>query len=143
VKRRGYIQQVSLNDVLKGCVVAKLLLIEDEVGVQEYFKAVVSRMGHELLTANDGPSGVALVESEPADVIMSDLNMPGEPSGMALIRRIRELRPNTPVIVVSGYPTKERLDECKALGIEDFLTKPFEMTFFSSVITRLLEEKSA
>ena len=122
---------------------AKLLLIEDEVGVQEYFKAVVSRMGHELLTANDGPSGVALVENEPADVIMSDLNMPGEPSGMALIRRIRELRPNTPVIVVSRYPTKERLDECKALGIEDFLTKPFEMTFFSSVITRLLEEKSA
>jgi CheY-like chemotaxis protein len=132
-----------MNVLLKGCVVAKLLLIEDEVGVQEYFKAVVSRMGHELLTANDGPSGVALVESEPADVIMSDLNMPGEPSGMALIRRIRELRPNTPVIVVSGYPTKERLDECKALGIEDFLTKPFEMTFFSSVITRLLEEKSA
>jgi CheY-like chemotaxis protein len=120
---------------------AKLLLIEDEVGVQDYFKAVVSRMGHELLTANDGPSGVALVENEPADVIMSDLNMPGEPNGMALIRKIRELRPDTPVIVVSGYPTKERLDECKALGIEDFLTKPFEMTFFSSVITRLLENK--
>jgi CheY-like chemotaxis protein len=123
--------------------VAKLLLIEDEVGVQDYFKAVVSRMGHELLTANDGPSGVALVENEPADVIMSDLNMPGEPNGMALIRKIRELRPDTPVIVVSGYPTKARLDECKALGIEDFLTKPFEMTFFSSVITRLLENKGA
>jgi CheY-like chemotaxis protein len=121
--------------------VAKLLLIEDEVGVQEYFKAVVSRMGHELLTAPDGPSGVALVESEPADVIMTDLNMPGEPSGMALVRKIRELCPDTPVIVVSGYPTKERLDECKELGIDDFLTKPFEMTFFSSVITRLLEEK--
>ncbi len=120
---------------------AKLLLIEDEVGVQEYFKAVVSRMGHELLTAPDGPSGVALVESEPADVIMTDLNMPGEPSGMALVRKIRELCPDTPVIVVSGYPTKERLDECKELGIDDFLTKPFEMTFFSSVITRLLEEK--
>jgi DNA-binding NtrC family response regulator len=121
--------------------VAKLLLIEDEAGVQEYFKAVVSRMGHELLTADDGPSGVALIENESADVIMTDLNMPGEPSGMALVRKIREMRPDTPVIVVSGYPTKERLDECKALGIEDFLTKPFEMTFFSSVVTRLLEEK--
>ncbi len=120
---------------------AKLLLIEDEAGVQEYFKAVVSRMGHELLTADDGPSGVALIENESADVIMTDLNMPGEPSGMALVRKIREMRPDTPVIVVSGYPTKERLDECKALGIEDFLTKPFEMTFFSSVVTRLLEEK--
>ena len=120
---------------------AKLLLIEDEAGVQNYFKAVISRMGHDLMTANDGPSGVKLIESETADVIMTDLNMPGEPSGMALVRKIRELKPETPVIVVSGYPTKERLEECKALGIEDFLTKPFEMTFFSSVITRLLEEK--
>ncbi len=122
---------------------AQLLLIEDEVGVQEYFKAVVSRMGHDLQTAADGPSGVKLVEDVEADVIMTDLNMPGEPNGMALVRKIRELRPNTPVVVVSGFPTKERLDECKELGIEDFLTKPFEMTFFSSVITRLLEQKGA
>ena len=120
---------------------ARLLLIEDESGVQSYFQAVVSRMGHELLVASDGTSGIALVENEPVDVIMSDLNMPGEPNGMALIRRIRELRPDTPVVVISGYPTKERLDECKALGVDDFLTKPFEMTFFSSVITDLLANK--
>ena len=41
-----------MNVLLKGCVVAKLLLIEDEVGVQEYFKAVVSRMGHKLKTTS-------------------------------------------------------------------------------------------
>ncbi len=118
----------------------KLILIEDDPGVRDYFKSVVKRMGHELLTAEDGPGGMKLVSEQPADVIMSDLNMPGEPSGMGLIRKIRELRPNTPLIVVSGYPTRDRLDECKALGIEDFLTKPFEMTFFSSVITRLLAQ---
>jgi len=123
--------------------VAKLLLIEDDAGVQEYFKVVVSRMGHDLATASDGPSGVKLVQDKEADAIMTDLNMPGEPNGMALVRKIRELRPHTPLIVISGYPTKERLEECKALGIDDFLTKPFEMTFFSSVITRLLEEKDA
>ncbi len=119
----------------------KLILIEDDGGVRDYFKSVVSRMGYELLTAADGPEGLALIGKETADVIMTDLNMPGEPNGMALVRRIRELRPETPLIVVSGYPTKERLDECKALGIEDFLTKPFEMTFFSSVISRLLAER--
>lgn len=120
---------------------AKLLLIEDEPGVQDYFKSVVSRMGHELVTADDGPSGLGLLADDTFDVIMTDLNMPGEPSGIALVREIRQKKPDTPVIVVSGYPTKERLDECTALGVEDFLTKPFEMTFFSSVVTRLLEEK--
>ncbi|HAS83033.1 MAG TPA: two-component system response regulator, partial [Verrucomicrobia bacterium] len=89
----------------------KLILIEDDPGVRDYFKSVVNRMGHELLTAVDGPSGVKLVAEQHADVIMSDLNMPGEPNGMGLVRKIRELRPETPLIVVSGYPTKERLDE--------------------------------
>lgn len=120
---------------------AKLALIEDDGGVRDYFKSVVGRMGHELEMAEDGPSGVALVEQNEFDIILTDLNMPGEPNGMALVRRIRELRPATPVIVISGYPTKERLDECKELGIEDFLTKPFEMTFFGSVVDRLLAEK--
>jgi CheY-like chemotaxis protein len=127
----------------KGLIMARLILIEDEAGVQDYFRAVVSRLGHELLTASDGPSGIQLIEKEPVDVIMTDLNMPGEPSGMALVRKIREMRPDTPVIVVSGYPTKERINECSALGIDDFLTKPFEMTFFSSVVERLLEENQA
>lgn len=120
---------------------ATLLLIEDDAGVQDYFKTVVSRMGHELKTADDGPSGVKLVQEVSADVIMTDLNMPGDPNGMALVRKICELCPNTPVIVVSGYPTQARLDECRELGIDDFLTKPFEMTFFKSVITRLLDTK--
>ena len=122
---------------------AKLLLIEDDPGVRDYFKVVVSRMGHELTTAFDGSSGIKLVEDVEVDVIMTDLNMPGDPNGMALVRRIREARPNTPLIVVSGFPTKERIQECKDLGVADFLTKPIEMTFFNSVITRLLEQKGA
>ena len=120
---------------------ATLALIEDDEGVRDYFKSVVSRMGYELIVAIDGPSGLKMLSEHPVDVILTDLNMPGEPNGMALVRRIREEHPQTPVIVISGYPTKERLDACKELGIEDFLTKPFEMTFFGSVVTRLLSAR--
>ncbi len=116
----------------------KLILIEDDAGVREYFKSVVNRMGYDLDVAENGPEGLKLIERVKADVIMTDLSMPGEPNGMALVRKIREMRPDTPVIVVSGFPTRERLEECKTLGIDDFLTKPFEMTFFNSVIERLL-----
>ena len=103
----------------------------------------MSRMGHDLVAVGDGPAGLELLEKDSFDVIMTDLNMPGEPNGIALVREIREKNPDTPVIVISGYPTKERLNECTALGVEDFLTKPFEMTFFSSVVTRLLDRKGA
>ncbi len=120
----------------------RLALIEDDPGVRDYFHSVVSRMGYTLFTAEDGPAGLALLEKEPVDVILTDLNMPGEPHGMDLVRRIRTQYPDVPVIVISGYPTRERLDACKELGIEDFLTKPFEMTFFTSVVSRLLADKS-
>lgn len=118
-----------------------LALIEDDEGVRDYFKSVVARMGYSLIAAEDGPSGLAMLAKNPVDVILTDLNMPGEPNGMALVRQIRETYPDTPVIVISGYPTKDRLDQCKELGIEDFLTKPFEMTFFGSVVTRLLSAR--
>jgi len=118
---------------------AKLILIEDDPGMQEYFRIVLGQTGHELLFADDGTSGIKLVKSQSADLIISDLNMPGEPSGMELIREIRELCPSTPLIVVSGFPTEERIDECKALGVEQFLVKPFDITFFISVIDGLLE----
>lgn len=122
---------------------AKLGLIEDDEGVREYFKSVVSRMGHDLIVAEDGPAGLEMLANDPVDIILTDLSMPGEPSGMALVRRLREVYPDTPVIVISGYPTEERLEECKALGIEDFLTKPFEMTFFGSVVSRLLNDRTS
>ncbi|MFU8779910.1 MAG: response regulator [Kiritimatiellia bacterium] len=120
---------------------ATLGLIEDDEGVQDYFKAVVARMGYQLVVAGDGPAGLKMLAENPVDVVLTDLNMPGDPNGMTLVRRIREEHPAIPVIVVSGYPTKERLDTCKELGIADFLTKPFEMTFFGSVVARLLSAR--
>jgi DNA-binding NtrC family response regulator len=119
---------------------AKLIVIEDELGMQDYFRVVLSRMGHELLVAENGSHGIELVRSESADLIISDLNMPGEPNGMDLVRVIRELCPDTPMIVVSGFPTEERINGCQALGIDHFLAKPFEMSFFTSIIESLLEE---
>jgi DNA-binding NarL/FixJ family response regulator len=69
--------------------------------------------------------------------------MPGEPNGMDLVRRIRELCPDTPVVIVSGFPTEERINGCQALGVDHFLSKPFEMTYFISIIESLLEGNQA
>ena len=119
---------------------ATILLIEDEPGTQEFFKTMGEQMGHHFICADDGPSGLVHVPDPSIDLIMTDLNMPGEPNGMDLVREIRRLQPDLPMIVVSGYPTPERLNECKRLSIGDFLTKPFELTFFSGVVERLLAD---
>ena len=99
-------------------------------------------MGHEVDVASDGSKGLEMALQNSYAVIVSDLQMPGAISGLDLIRRLRDAQPKTPILVVSGYPSPEALGECEKLGITDFLTKPFEMTFVRTSIEKILKAKS-
>ncbi len=120
---------------------AKILIIEDSEEVQLCLSRIIKRMGHEIVTASEGNAGLNLVQTAEVDIVISDLHMPGELEGPNLIRRVRELKPNVPVVVVSGYPS-DCMDECYAMGIKDFLVKPFEISFLSQVIDRILSESN-
>ena len=116
---------------------AKILIIEDSQQVQLCLSKMVQRMGHEVVTADDGERGLELAQQAAADVIISDLQLPGALEGVPLIRKLRDTRPNCPVVVVSGYPS-EAMNKCYELGVNDFLVKPFEVSFLSQVIDRVL-----
>lgn len=119
---------------------AKVLLIEDDPGVSKYIARILEMMNHEVLLAEDGGQGLKLAEDQTIDAILTDLSMPGEPREMELVRQLRNARPECPIVVCSGYPTQDRIQECETLGITDFLTKPFEVSFIRSVLDRILGE---
>ena len=121
---------------------AKILLIDDTPDVSLYLAKLLQRLGHAVDAAADGTEGFAKANSGEWDIIISDLKLPGEPSGMELVRKIRSVRPDTALIVVSGFPTPEIIRECDTLGVKDFLTKPFEVSFIRSVVERLMAEKT-
>jgi DNA-binding NtrC family response regulator len=122
---------------------AKILLIEDDDGVRKYISKILEMMGHDVLIAEEGGKGYELAKDPEIKAILTDLSMPGTLSEMELVRKLRELRPECPIVVCSGYPTQDRLEECETLGITDFLTKPFEVSFIRSVMARLLDEPAA
>ena len=121
---------------------ANILVIEDEAVVWMLLKRIITGMGHQVDIANDGNKGLELVRQGQYAVIVSDLHMPGDVSGMDLIRRLRMATPQCPIVVVSGYPSAETMGECEKLGITDFLTKPFEMTFVQASIEKILKTKA-
>ncbi len=121
---------------------AKILLIDDEPSIRTYFERLLTGLRYEVQTASDSPTGLACAERTRFDLIISDLNMPGTPSGLDLIKVLREKRPDCPLVVISGYPTGERLEACREMGVVDFLTKPFEMPFIVSILSRLLSPES-
>jgi len=122
---------------------ANILIVEDEPVVWALLQRIIKEMGHQAEVASDGQKGLDMACAGQYAVIVSDLHMPGLISGMDLLRRLRAARPQIPIVVVSGYPSAEALSECEKLGIQDFLTKPFEMTFVRAIIDKILKTKTS
>ena len=119
-----------------------ILIIDDEPAIVNALKKTISaKLGYDVLTASDSQAGCEIAKNPDVKLIISDLMMPGQVSGMDLINQLRAMRPDCPVIVLSGYPTNDRLKKTSDMGIE-FLTKPFEIPFLTAAIERLLEADS-
>jgi len=119
---------------------ATILIIEDEAGPMKFLRKVVTRMGHEPVCAENGADGQSQAASVEPAVILTDLSMPGRPRGIELLRALRETCQETPIVIISGYPSEEVMQECTHLSIAEFLTKPFEVAFVQDVIKQLLPD---
>lgn len=121
---------------------ATILVIDDELAVRKYLKALLTKLGHDIRTANDSQSGWQEAQHQDVKLIITDLVMPGEVTGMDFVRKLRGLRPDCPIIVVSGYPQPDWLKQSADLGVQ-FLTKPFEVPFLTEIVQRLLPADSS
>lgn len=118
----------------------KILVIDDEEPILRHFRDLLRLLQFEPITANNSDEGCKLAKEMDISLIISDLCMPGKLSEIEHIEALRTLRPDVPIVVISGYPTPETLQKCEELGVADFLTKPFELSFISTVLEKLLPE---
>ena len=122
---------------------AKVLIIEDDAKSMSFLQKVITRMGHETVCADTGTEGLRLASDSNPDVILTDLKLPGNISDVQLLSALRSACPRTGIVVISGYPSDEALQECKRLGIAEFLTKPFEVGFTQQVVDKLLKTRTS
>jgi DNA-binding NtrC family response regulator len=101
----------------------RLLIIEDEEAVLRGMATYFLDSGYEVLTARDGVEGVDLFRREQPDLVFTDLRMP-HMGGLEVIREIKKLSPNTPVIVVSGTGVVKDAVESLRSGAWDYVEKP-------------------
>lgn len=115
---------------------AKILVIDDEEQIRKHFQVLLPHLGHTVCTAADGDEGVAAASDEEIRMIITDLCMPGSLSETALVRELRRIRPEIPIVVISGYPSGVALMACEEIGVVDFLTKPFELSFIAAILEK-------
>lgn len=103
-----------------------VLIIDDHAGCREVAQRVLRRAGHAVRTAASGREGLALAErlGDALALVLLDWQMP-ELSGAQTLRRLRKLRTEVPVVVVSGVPREEVLGEVPAAWISGHVRKPW------------------
>lgn len=103
----------------------KFLLAEDYLINQKLFKKILNNLNIDVVTADNGEEAVELVKKEKFDLILMDLQMPIM-NGFDASIKIRELGIKTPIIAVTANAVEGEKENCIAVGMNDFLAKPFK-----------------
>jgi CheY-like chemotaxis protein len=104
-----------------------VLLVEDEPALRELAAAILGELGYHLLEAGDGQEAMAIAEAHPGRIhlLVTDVVMPLV-SGPELVRHLRRLRPETPVLYMSGYTDSRLVNRGLEHGRAEVIQKPFD-----------------
>jgi DNA-binding NtrC family response regulator len=101
----------------------RILLVEDDEDFRETLAEMLRRQGFDVLPAGDGETALRLAPG--ADLLITDVRLP-DTTGIELLAKVRESRPDTPVLVMTGYGTIRDAVEAMRRGASTYLSKPFE-----------------
>ena len=121
-------------------VKGRIVVIDDEVNAAAALETLLAEDGYDVARANDARGGLQLLEKHDPDVVLTDLRMPGM-DGIDLLAKIKEMRPETMVIVMTAYGTVKTAVRAMKLGAEDYLSKPIDVEELEVVLQKALERK--
>ncbi len=103
-----------------------ILIIDDDDQLRHSFERLLREEGYLAMGAPSGEAGLEIVEKERPDLVILDMRLPGM-DGFETFKRIHELDPKLPVIIVTAYGTADTAIEATKMGAYDYLLKPFEI----------------
>lgn len=103
---------------------AKILVIDDEPVVRALLEILLIEQGYDVVLADGGWKGLELLRREHPDVVVLDLNMP-ELDGVNVLKHVRRIDLNQPVIILTGVATPETEQQVRALGVTGIVKKEF------------------
>ncbi len=115
----------------------KILVIDDEKHIAEAIRLNLKMLGHEVVVAINGLEGLNWWREFLPHLVIVDLMMP-EIDGVGVITEIRKRDPKIPILVISAKDQVKEKIKCLSLGVDDYLSKPFDLDEFLLRVDRLL-----
>ena len=104
-----------------------ILIIDDEISICESLQGVLEDEGYTVQTALSGEEGIRTLAGEHIDLVFLDILMPGGMDGIKTLKRIKQMSPDTEVLMISGHGTFDLALEAGQQGASDFLGKPLSL----------------
>src|SRR5919205_3246575 len=120
---------------------AAILIVDDDDSVRDVLYDLLCDE-HLCHSASTAEQALSFIREQPYDVVLTDISMPGL-SGVELLGHLRQTRPDTLVIVVSGIGDRAHAEGLRRLGAFDFIYKPFKLRTVEESLTRALEHNRA
>ncbi|MHC4885116.1 MAG: sigma-54-dependent transcriptional regulator [Planctomycetota bacterium] len=118
----------------------RVLLVDDEESLREYFKIVLEKDGHEVDIACDGGAALEIFAPERYDLVVQDYRMP-DMTGIELLGRLKALQPNLPIVMITAFSTWNTAVEAMRLGAYDYLRKPIDNDELRALVQRVLGQR--
>ena len=118
----------------------RILIVEDEKSMREVLRILLEEEKYVVSTAADGLEGLAYIEKDIFDLVVSDIKMP-KLDGFGLLKKIKEISPDTLVIMITAFGTTESAIEAMKLGAYDYINKPFNIDEIRLIVRKAIEKK--
>ena len=118
----------------------KILIVDDEAVIRDGLKRILEGRLFSVETCSSGYAAIELLHKQDFDLIVTDLKMPGM-SGIEVLKAVKALQPNVPVIMITGYATVDTAVEAIKNGAVDYLSKPFAPDQFLEKVENALKQR--
>jgi len=119
---------------------AKILVVDDDQGMREFLEILLTREGHEVISASGGKEALGLCKRNKFDLAITDLKMP-KIDGIDVLKSIKEISPETIVILITAYASGKTAVSAMKEGAYDYLEKNFDVEDLKAVIKDALSKK--
>ncbi len=119
---------------------AKILVVDDDQGMREFLEILLTREGYKVASASGGKEAIGLCKKHKFDIAITDLKMP-KIDGIGVLKTIKEISPETMVILITAYASGETAVAAMKEGAYDYLEKNFDVEDLKTVIKDALNKK--
>ena len=117
----------------------RVLVVDDEAAIRDLLAKTLALSEYDVDVAPDGRAALERLRIIPYDLLITDLKMPGV-DGLTVIREARRLKPDIPVIIITGFSSEASAIEAVNLGVSGYLTKPFRVPRVLAAAAKALGE---